>query len=79
MKLDRNLRFTMDLNDFPKFFRVPLWTLGISENVGTIRARAQIRSDTRKARDSEIPACRTGCRSIRMSLYFNASVYAGLN
>ena len=40
MEFDRNLRFTIDLNDFPKFSRVRLWTLGISENAGMIRARS---------------------------------------
>jgi hypothetical protein len=48
MEFDRNLRLTIDLNNFPKFSRVRLWTPGISENAGVIRARAQIRSRTRK-------------------------------
>ena len=48
MVFDRNLRFTIDLNDFPEFSRVRLWTPGISENAGMIRAHAQIRSGTRK-------------------------------
>jgi hypothetical protein len=48
MEFGRNLRFTTDLNDFPEFSCVRLWTLGISQNAGMIRARAQIRSGTRK-------------------------------
>ncbi len=32
--------FTIDLNDFPEFSRVRLWTLGISENAGVIRAHS---------------------------------------
>jgi hypothetical protein len=48
MEFDRNLRFNIDLNDFAEFSRVCLWTLGISQNAGTIRERAQIRIGTRK-------------------------------
>ena len=40
MVFDRNLRFTIDLNDFPEFSRVRLWTPGICENRGMIRARS---------------------------------------
>jgi hypothetical protein len=48
MEFDRNLRLTIDLNDFPEFSRVRLWTPGMRQNAGMIRARAQIRSGTRK-------------------------------
>jgi hypothetical protein len=37
---DRNLRFTIELSDFPEFWRVRVWTLGIRENAGMIRARS---------------------------------------
>ena len=40
MEFDRNLRFTIDLDDFPEFSRVRLWTLGIWRNAGMIRARS---------------------------------------
>ncbi len=39
MESDRNLRFTIELSDFPEFSRVRLWTLGIRDNAGMIRAR----------------------------------------
>ena len=29
MEFDRNLRFAIDLNNFPEFARVRLWTIGI--------------------------------------------------
>jgi hypothetical protein len=48
MEFDRNLRLIIDLNDFPEFSRVRLWTPGMRQNAGMIRARAQIRSGTRK-------------------------------
>jgi len=48
MEFDRNLRFNMDLKNFPEFSRLRLWTPGIRRNAGMLRARAQIRSDTRK-------------------------------
>ncbi len=40
MEFGRNLRFTSNLTDFPEFSRVHLWTLGIRENAGMIRARS---------------------------------------
>jgi hypothetical protein len=38
--IDRNLKFTIDLNGVADFPRVRLWTPGISENSGIIRARS---------------------------------------